>query len=314
MQIEQVYDEYTMYKHSNIASDQLTFGAEGIGQARTEKILQFINSKLHHQPTAVLDVGSGSGAGLIALSHQFAAAKIYGFEPNDHPVERQSALPENVAEITSCLPPVSRKYDLVTLFHVLEHVEGVADLLRFISSVLTPNGNLLVQVPYPIGNPFDYIVSDHVWHFTKQSLVSMLEKANFTVNYIGNELIEKELTLVATPGKSASASLNLLDEDTANSLAWLVRYKHFLDSVKSTLSRCAIYGTGPSGAWAGQILGDAVVAYIDDDPARVSSTFNGKPVVSPSAIEAGLPVIAPFPDHQFDWITKKNSDLNILER
>lgn len=312
--IRQVYTGYEMFKHSNIGSDQLNFSPQGIPQARTEKILQFIEGKLHHKPASVLDIGSGSGAGLIALANQFPSAKIYGFEPNDKPAERQAAMPDNVVSIVSELPAATEKYDLVTLFHVLEHVEEVFDLLRFIGSVLSSHGNLLIQVPYATMGPFDYVISDHVWHFTQQSMVAILHKANFHVIYIGHELIEKELTVVASYGAEAP-QFKGFDESkqTVDSITWLLDYKQFLDAVKRDACPCAVYGTGPSGAWAGQVLGDCVTAYIDDDPARVNATFNGKPVLPPHAIAAGMPVIAPFPDQQFRWIAEKNKALNILQ-
>ena len=309
---ENVYANYDMFSHAKLASDQQNFDNNGVFEGRTKKILKFIQNKLVKSPHSVLDIGSGSGAGLIALAEQFPFASVDGYEPNGGPAERQTALPANVS-ILNQLPEAEKKYDLITLFHVLEHVDDIFKLFKFITSALTPAGQVLIQVPYHVCNPFDFIIADHLWHFSKKSIVSLLEKTNFTVNYIGNELLEKELTILAIPATPAK-SLIIANEtgQEIETIAWLLKYKLYLDSLKKDNLRLAVYGTGPAGAWTGAILGDTVVAYVEDDPARVHSTFNTKPVLSPLEIDKSVPIVAAFPDKQARRIAKNNKDLNIL--
>lgn len=311
---DNIYENYEMFKHSMLASDQMNFSPSNIPQGRTQKILKFIERKLPQHPSSILDMGSGSGAGLIALAKQFPFASIYGYEPNDHPQERQKNLPDNVVSIFSQRPVTKEKHDFITLFHVFEHVDDIFELLNYISSMLSAKGHLLIQVPYPLCGPFDFIIADHIWHFTKKSLVSILNKANFTTQYIGNEIIEKELTVLATPGDPVSAPVLNTNEvlQGIEGVRWLIRFKLFLDDIKNNVPEVAIYGTGPAAAWAGHILEEKVVAYIDDDPARINSIFNFKPVLSPQQIDKSMVVIAPFPDYQAQWIAEKNMDLNFL--
>jgi len=201
------------------------------------------------------------------------------------------------------------------LFHVFEHIEDVFESLDFIISILSDKGRILIQVPYPVTGPFDFVIADHIWHFTKKSITSLLNKANFKIEYIGNEIIKKELTVLAVPGRvDNSLLLNSNDEirQSNDAVKWLLQYKSFLDSFKNSNESVVIYGTAPAGAWAGCILGDKVAAYIDDDPARINSTFNSKPVLSPKEIDKTIPVIAPFPDFQAQWIADRNKDLNII--
>jgi SAM-dependent methyltransferase len=309
-----VYKDYEMFGHSKTASDQINFSPSGAPEGRTLKILKFIDGKLSKKPSSVLDMGSGSGAGLIALAHQFPSASIYGFEPNDKPAERQKHLPDNVVSILNQRPTPEKKYDVITLFHVFEHIEDLDELLAFIASALSPKGQLLIQVPYPICGAFDFVIADHIWHFTKKSMLTLLNRAGFSTVYIGNDVIEKELTVLATPGAPVDTSL-LYENETQqvlDAVQWLVRYKAFLDGLKGRANSFAIYGTGPAAAWVGHVLGDSVFAYLDDDAARVNSTFNAKPVLSPREIASSMPVIAPFPDYQAQWIAEKNKELNIV--
>lgn len=312
---DNVYDDYAMFKHSSVAADQISFDAQGGGEGRTQKILRFVAEKLPQAPVSVLDIGSGSGAGLLALSHQFPQAQIYGFEPNDHPQKRQAFLPANVASIFNKRPPVAeRQYDLVTMFHVFEHIEDVFEVLEYTASILSPSGHLLIEVPYPLYNPFDFTIADHIRHFSIQSLCAMLAKANYTVVYAGNDVLKKELTVMARPGNPKAVSLNKQEAEGArHAMQWLLNYNRFLESVKALGVPLLVFGTGPAAAWVGHVLGEAVSAYLDEDATRVGSTFNGKPVVALANANRALPVIAPFPDYQVEWIAERNKDLNILK-
>lgn len=307
-----VYHDYAMFKHSATVSDQVNFDKDGKGDGRTAKILRYIDDKLPAAPKTVLDIGCGSGAGLLALAAQYPDAEIYGYEPNDHPAERQPFLPDNVVAIWNTRPEPTQKYDLITMFHVFEHVENPLEELAFIQSILAPGGRLLIQVPYPLATPFDFVIADHIWHFSKHSMQAVLSKGDFQTHYIGNNLIAKELTVLTSPGAAVAPVADAEEMQQGHeAIQWLLRYKDFLDGLDHS-KPIAIYGTAPAAAWAGHVLGECVAAYLDDDPSRVGSTFNGRPVCAPGDIAAGMQIVAPFPDYQVEWLRERNADLNIL--
>lgn len=80
-------------------------------------------------------------------------------------------------------------YDLVTMFHLIEHITSPVDFLRKVSSLIKPNGYLLMELPNvsnlvmdvsPQFNDFFYI-RDHVAYYTPELLKRMVEKAGYTV-------------------------------------------------------------------------------------------------------------------------------------
>ncbi len=260
-------------------------------QGRTKKILEFVKDRMS-TPARILDIGAGNGSGMRIMSEFFPDALVFGFEPGINPQR-----PDD-------------KFDLITLFHVLEHVEDLHEILSYIKSSLADNGHVLIQVPYVTMWPFDLILADHWWHFTMLSLYSLLQKSGFFIPYIDNNVIKKELTVLAKIGDPNFADIKIasLKEDKGrfelvnckNSIDWILNFKKIIDGINE---KVAVFGTGPAAAWTGSILGDRVAYYIDNVP------FNGKDVIPPLT---SLPVVGPFPDWQLPAIKQNNPMLRFL--
>ncbi len=269
-----VYKEYTSYP-------------EPMG--RTKKILDFVKDSMP-EPKSVLDIGCGKGDGIAILQDWSPFAKVSGYEPTIH-----KQRPDG-------------KFDFITLFHVFEHVEDLHEMLTYIKSSLTKNGHVLIQVPYAVMWPFDLVIADHEWHFNHKSLIELLDNNGLKACVIDghgvNTLIPKELTVLASIGMRAYTDFTPIDYN--NPIDWLLNFKSKLDSINESV---AVYGTSVSAMWAGNILGDKVIMYLDDDNNRLGE-FNGKPVVNPYL--CAWPVVSPFPDWQLAEIKAKHPPLRFL--
>lgn len=264
-----IYDNYTSYPEPN---------------GRTKKILEFIKDKIKH-PKSILDIGCGNGDGLQVLANCFPGSYAMGFEP------------------TLGMERPEMQFDLITLFHVLEHVVDIHEMIDYIKSSLNKNGHVLIQVPSSAMWPFDLIIADHCWHFNQKALSELFSNHGFEVLYIGKDAIKKEITLLAKVG---SPKVSLYEYGMKESIDWILNYKKFLDTINEPV---AVYGTGPSAAWVSSILGKNVKYHLDDDKNRWD-LFNGYIVTSPS--ECKLTVVAPFPDWQINAIKSANPTLRFL--
>lgn len=274
-----VYENYSVLSHGG---DQMNFD-NGM-QGRTAKILSVLS--LNNVKT-VLDIGSGNGAGLRELQKRFSAA--IGYDPH--------SLDDNILHDRP-----DGKFDLITMFHVLEHVEDLRDMLTFIKESLTQDGRLLIQVPYAVKWPFDFIIADHLWHFTMQSMTALLHYHGFETISIGNSIIEKEITCIARV-KSAPLKAFVPQYETANmftAIHWLNDYKQHLDKITSPV---AVYGAAPAAAWAANTLGENALYHIDDNPALWGKTLNGRSIMD---TQTKLPVVAPFFGKQLESIRVKS--------
>jgi 2-polyprenyl-3-methyl-5-hydroxy-6-metoxy-1,4-benzoquinol methylase len=129
----------------------------------------------------LLDIGAGTG-------HFLAKAKesgftVLGLEPDED--ARKVALSENGIELKdlSLLHSLDETFDVVSMWHVLEHVYDLQVDLEKIVSLVNQDGVLIIAVPNYTS--FDaqyykefwaaYDVPRHLYHFSPKSIIPLVE-------------------------------------------------------------------------------------------------------------------------------------------
>ncbi len=191
----------------------------------------------------LLDYGAGSGAfARFMASRGFQAVGLEPFslgktleEPNLRLV--RAPLASVKAELGT--------FDVVTMWHVLEHLEHPVPLLEELRSLLAPGGVLIVSVPNFAswqsqvfrGSWFHLDPPRHLLHFEPETLTSCLTRAGFTV--------EREVPFLPEYGTSGwiQSALNQVlshknflyewakDRGALSSMSAISRAAHFTASV-----------------------------------------------------------------------------------
>lgn len=174
-----------------------------IQQRRAEHLGKFIEATLGSlRNWNHLDIGSGSGA-LLNFFQEVMGTKSKGVEPDnkyrDYSKERGLEVYSSLQEY---LENNQVQPDIVTLSHVLEHLDDPASFLNHLrSSVLNPTGYLLIEVP----NLFfhEYFELAHVFAFSKDSLTNLLFESGFEVinskiHGFPGHFTPRYITLIAT--------------------------------------------------------------------------------------------------------------------
>ena len=136
----------------------------------------------------LLEVGAGTGA--FAHSMFKKGWKVTALEPDA--ASRQKALDNydiNLLPIEALYQLEPAKYEVITLWHVLEHVHDLHAYMKTFHSLLKPNGRLIIAVPnytsYDAGFYKNYWaaydVPRHLYHFSPLSMHYLAKKHKMTI-------------------------------------------------------------------------------------------------------------------------------------
>lgn len=139
-----------------------------------------------HENAEVLDYGCGTGYFLQTAQNK--GYRTSGIEPNDKAREIASSfgleISKNLDEIEA-----SKKYDIITLFHVLEHVHGLRNTLKKLINRLKKNGTLIIAVPnidswdsQHYKNHWAALdVPRHLYHFNQKSMYFLADEMKLSI-------------------------------------------------------------------------------------------------------------------------------------
>lgn len=106
-----------------------------------------------YQPRSILEIGCGTGMFLGKISSMMA--DVDGYDINEDAVKtcKEKGLNVSIADISSKEFPQNhlKKYDMIVLFEVLEHLEKPKEIFDRLDSMLSDDGLLLIAVPNPEG-------------------------------------------------------------------------------------------------------------------------------------------------------------------
>lgn len=129
----------------------------------------------------LLDIGAGTGHFLSKAKE--SGYTVLGLEPDED--ARKVALSESGVELKdlSLLHELNEGFDIVSMWHVLEHVYHLQQDLEKIASLVNQNGVLIIAVPNYTS--FDahyykeywaaYDVPRHLYHFSPKSIIPLVE-------------------------------------------------------------------------------------------------------------------------------------------
>ncbi|MCB0494593.1 MAG: class I SAM-dependent methyltransferase [Cyclobacteriaceae bacterium] len=151
--------------------------------ARTQTLRWKYNLIKKFNPLTILDFGCGTGHFLSYCKEK--GLTVFGYEPDGN---ARSIAIKNVGEsIVSQTEELNETYDVITMWHVLEHVSELAEVMKWLKKKLHPNGRLVIALPNhesldaKMFNEYwaAYDVPRHLYHFSKDSLKALAIKYGF---------------------------------------------------------------------------------------------------------------------------------------
>ncbi|KJY92898.1 MULTISPECIES: class I SAM-dependent methyltransferase [Pseudoalteromonas] len=295
--VTEIYESYTPYSLEN-GQEQLNYSAE-LPFTRCNKILLNCKNLLPRAEASLLDIGTGSGVMLEAISNLKKDWQLHAHDVSTH----QSA--ELIEKFSLCdfysesLGDIAKKFDVITLVHVLEHVSTPLEFLDSVRNLLSESGILIIQVPNINENPWDFAIFDHISHFTAQRLESLLREF-FDFVYFPKNQISKEITVIASNHKSVP------ENRQGNAQTQLCPMAVFQQCVQQfeSLPACYVLGTGPAASFSAYMLGDKLLGWLDEDKNKIGKYLEGHKINDANNVY-NAPVLLPYPQAQVEEIIKR---------
>ena len=140
---------------------------------------------------SVLDFGCGAGGFLLHAREVAEAVAGVELEKRLTPHFQSKAL-EVCADIDNVSP--GRRFDIITAFHVVEHLADPRKMLEKFKMCLTPSGKIIVEIPNADdalltlyeSEPFSHFTywSCHLYLFNASTIEQLARQAGLRVDYV----------------------------------------------------------------------------------------------------------------------------------
>lgn len=232
------YESEDYISHSNTSKDLISKIYQRARKIALQNKYNIVSSRV--QGKNLLDIGSGTGEFLHFSKSNGLIVK--GIEPSL--AARNSAIRAYNLEIfeeEKLQQWEDESFDIITLWHVLEHVYDLKERIKEIKRLLKKDGKIFIAVPncaaydavYYKDYWAAYDVPRHLYHFRKEQMQILWEKIGCTIEEI-------------LPMKMDSYYVSLLSEKYKGS-GFLSYFKGFIHGLRSNMK------AQKSGEWSSLI-------------------------------------------------------------
>lgn len=148
--------------------------------------LKLINSQ--SPKGRILDIGAGVGDFLTVAKND--GWETIGIEPSD----KAKAIAKNkgVSFVESLSELESNSFDVITMWHVLEHVPDLENQIKELKRLIKPTGTVIIAVPNFKSYDAEYYgkfwaaydIPIHLWHFSKTAIKKLFAKEDLELKEV----------------------------------------------------------------------------------------------------------------------------------
>lgn len=182
--LENYYQSENYISHTDSKKSLLDKAYQAVKNITLKRKLSLINSFKTANKT-ILDIGAGTGDFLAVCKKDNWITT--GVETNINAINKAA---EKGIFLNEDLYKIEQKeFDVITLWHVLEHVEKFSNYISTIKKLLSKKGRLVIAIPnyksYDANHYKEfwaaYDVPRHLWHFSQTSIHKIFSEENMIV-------------------------------------------------------------------------------------------------------------------------------------
>lgn len=179
LDLPKYYESEDYISHTDGKRSLFEKGYQFIKNIALKNKLNLINC-LKLEKGYLLDIGTGTGDFLSYAKNK--GWNTTGIEPSEK--AKSIAIAKGVTFSESTTDLESHSFDIITMWHVLEHVPDLENQIKELKRLIKPDGTIIIAVPN--FNSYDakyygafwaaYDVPRHLWHFSKTAIKLLFEK------------------------------------------------------------------------------------------------------------------------------------------
>jgi len=302
--IETYYDKQYQFFNQSDEDDILYKVVDGKKIFRQEHQVNTLLSKINLEAgMEVLDYGCAKGTVMKRLAQQKPSVKTYLFDVSQMYVSLwEKFLPSDRYASYKTKEEWQGKFDVVTSFFAFEHAPDPLKELRNINSLLKDDGYFYCIVPNVYENTGDFIVADHVHHYSDVSLRYLLAKAGFETIEIDASSHFGAYIALGKKISQTSLELQIDSEDLASVAKAAMETANYWNALQNKIcqfeesvngQKAAIYGAGVYGSFIATCLKNLedIQCFIDQNPLLYGTKAFNKPIISNNELPTEIKVI-----------------------
>ena len=187
-ELSKYYESEDYISHTDANTSLFDKVYQGVKNHTIKQKVKLINS-FNYQNKTILDIGCGTGDFLEACSKN--QWNVTGIEPNKkaRKISVHKTKQSIYTDIEEMINVTTKRYDIITMWHVLEHVPNLSEYIGLLKKLLSPKGTLIIAVPNYKSYDANYYgnfwaafdVPRHLWHFSQKSIELIFGEFDFKI-------------------------------------------------------------------------------------------------------------------------------------
>ena len=175
-ELSKYYESDAYISHTDQKKGILSFLYQMVKSYALGRKVQLAN-KLNGGTGTLLDIGAGTGDFLVAAKNK--GWTVAGVEVNDAARSKASEKGIDLHHVVTEIG--NEKFDVITMWHVLEHIPNLEETIQSLHQLLKGNGTLIIAVPNFRSHDAKYYgkfwaaydAPRHLWHFSKTAMTKL---------------------------------------------------------------------------------------------------------------------------------------------
>jgi cyclopropane fatty-acyl-phospholipid synthase-like methyltransferase len=295
--IEDYYDKQYQFFNQSEEDDILYADLNGKKVFRQEHQVNTLLSKINFESgMKILDYGCAKGTVMKRLSAQKPNVVPYLFDVSQLYVHLwEKFLPSEQYASYNPKHEWTKSFDLITSFFAFEHVLDPIKELLVIKSLLRENGIFYCVVPNIFDNIGDFIVVDHVHHYSKISLNYMFSKVGLEVIEIDTKSHFGAFIVLCKNTNSSSIHQEINQSDLYNTNYEFLKIAKYWENIRVKIrdfelsignQQAAVYGAGVYGNFIATCIQNLenIKCFIDQNLLLKGKKMLDKPILHPTEL------------------------------